>query len=83
MNYEVKKGQQGEKVLFVDGNQSICPYSAPIPFQGNMGQVQILRMPCSNLCPLVEIHDNEWSIRCGNNTKHFALKPESPLYAQN
>lgn len=80
MKYSIAKGQQGEKVLQIDGFQSICPYTAPIPFQGNMGQVQIMRMPCSTLCPHAAIiKDGEfYSVNCaGGKTQEFPLEKPS------
>jgi len=74
MKYSVSKGQQQEDVLFVDGKQSICPYTAPIPFQGNMGQVQIMRMPCCTLCPHASLKDNEWKVTCGAEAKTIVLE---------
>ena len=82
--YTVKKGQQQEDVLQIDGKQSVCPFSAPIPFQGNMGQIQIMRMPCSTLCPLAQYQDGKYYLDCGSQQLvHTATqeedKPKSPL----
>lgn len=75
MSYTVKKGQQGEEVLNINGVQSVCPYVAPLPFQGQMGQVQIIRMPCSTLCPHASIKENDYHITCGaNHTITFKLE---------
>lgn len=90
MKYSVIKGQQQEDVLLIDGKQSICPYTAPIPFQGNMGQLQIMRMPCCTLCPHADMTEsgNEmyYSINCSaNGRKDYKLeggesdKPTSKL----
>jgi hypothetical protein len=81
MSYTIKKGQQGEEVLNINGFQSVCPYVAPLPFQGQMGQVQIIRMPCSTLCPHASIKENDYHITCGaNHTLTFKLEqnPEIP-----
>jgi len=73
--YEVKKGQQGDSILFIDGMQSACPLVQPIPMQGNMGQVQIMRLPCTNICPLAE-YDNKtsWKIRCHGSLEIFTIE---------
>lgn len=79
MKYSVLQGQQKEKILQVDGIQSICPYTAPIPLQGNMGQIQIMRMPCSSQCPLAELNEaeTEYTISCGSEIKKLALEPKN------
>ena len=73
MSYTISKGQQGEKVLMIDGLQSICPFVSAIPFQGNMGQVQIMRMPCSTLCPHAKLKDNTYQISCGYDVSTFTI----------
>lgn len=78
MKYSLLQGQQKEKILQVDGIQSICPYTAPIPLQGNMGQIQIMRMPCSSQCPHVKLNDaeTEYVISCGAEVKTLTLEPK-------
>jgi hypothetical protein len=73
--YEVKKGQQGDSILFIDGMQSACPYVQPIPMQGNMGQIQIMRLPCTNICPLA-VYENEysWKIKCHGSLEIFTIE---------
>jgi hypothetical protein len=75
--YEVKKGQQGDSILFIDGMQSACPYVQPIPMQGNMGQIQIMRLPCTSICPLAE-YDNKdtWKIKCGTTLNIYKIENE-------
>jgi len=77
MKYYLTEGQAKEKILNIDGRQSVCPYTAPIPFPGNMGQIQIMRMPCSTLCPLAEIKENQYVISCGSQNKSFDLLVEN------
>lgn len=74
--YEVKKGQQNELMLFINGLQSICPYVQPIPMQGSVGQVQIMRVPCTSNCPLVELGEEEWTISCSSTPKTFKVIEE-------
>lgn len=73
MKYSILKGQQKEDILLINGNQSVCPFAAPIPFQGNMGQIQIMRMPCSSLCPHSEVNENNFIIKCGKDKTVFSL----------
>lgn len=54
-NYTLAEGQQGEKVLMINEKQSVCPYVPAILIKGQMGQMQIMRMPCTSLCPLVKM----------------------------
>lgn len=80
MIYQARKGQQGDLVLFKDGMQSICPFVQPITMQGNMGQVQLMRLPCTSLCPLSEVGEDHWSCFCGSEevTVTLAKEPEEP-----
>jgi hypothetical protein len=57
--------------------QSACPFVQPIPMQGSVGQIQIMRLPCTNICPLAE-YDNggQWKTRCSNNLQIFKLEEE-------
>lgn len=74
--YEIKPGQGKEKVLFIDGNQSICPFTAPIPFSGSMGQVQIMRLPCNTLCPFAKVQGDTYSTTCTGWQRTFILSKE-------
>jgi hypothetical protein len=74
--YTLKKGQQKEDVLFIDGLQSVCPFTAPITFQGNVGQLQIVRMPCSTLCPLAYSVNERYIINCGEHEMSFGITKE-------
>ena len=78
--YEVRKGQQGDSILFIDGMQSACPYVQPIPMQGNMGQIQIMRLPCTNICPLAEYDKTQWKIRCNGSLQILTVQePEEDV----
>lgn len=83
--YTTKKGQQGDMVLEINGMQSICPFVQAIQVQGSMGQIQIMRLPCTNACPHVEAVDLEWVITCSGERKAIALtaqaveEPKSPF----
>lgn len=76
-NYTLKKGQQNEYNLHVDGTQSICPFVQPIPMQGNMGQVQLHRLPCNSVCPLAEYNGIDlYTVHCGGEKRSFGVKEE-------
>lgn len=81
MTYETRKGQQAEDVLFINGLQTICPYAAPLPFQGNMGQFQIIRMACTTACPHAQKTENEWIINCGSIPQKFNLTTQSVVHS--
>lgn len=76
MKYSTTKGQQKEDVLLINDLQSVCPYTAPIPFQGNVGQVQIMRMPCSTLCPHAYKTKTNYTITCGHDAQNFPLSAD-------
>jgi len=73
MIYSVSTGQQGEKILMIDGQQSVCPFVNAIPIQGNVGQLQIMRVPCSTLCPLASLNNKVYQIGCGYDILSFKL----------
>jgi len=61
-NYTLVDGQQvGEKILTINGSQSVCPFVPAIVIKGTVGQMQVMRMPCSSLCPLVNLNNVEVS----------------------
>lgn len=82
MRYTTKKGQQGEQVLQIDGLDSTCPFVGGIPVQTNMGQLNVLRMPCTTQCPHAKISIEEspeetktqYHVGCSGNEKVFQLE---------
>lgn len=77
--YTTKAGQaKGESVLHIDGNQSICPFVPAIPLSGSMGQIQIMRMPCTSLCPHAHLDKDRFWITCGGETETFKLENDAP-----
>lgn len=77
--YEIKEGQQKEKILFINGSQSVCPFVDPIPMQGQVGQIQIMRLPCNTLCPLCQHKGNEWTLNCGYDKVTHQLTEDKKL----
>jgi hypothetical protein len=74
--YTLNKGQQGEKVLMINGIQSFCPFVDPIPMQGNMGQIQLMRLPCTSACPHAVVNEEEYCITCSGKLTIFELEEE-------
>lgn len=77
--YSTKKGMQGENVLVINGKDSICPFTQPIIAQSSMGTMQIVRMPCTDLCPLCDAGKGSgmWYINCA--THELSLPLDKPI----
>lgn len=75
--YTLKAGQQNEYNLYIDGTQSICPFVQPIPMQGNMGQVQLHRLPCTTVCPLADFNGLDLLVCfCGGEKRFIPVEKE-------
>mgnify|MGYP006293649751 CR=1 FL=1 len=74
MKYSVKTGQPNEKVLHINDNQSVCPFVNAIPISGKMGGFNLIRMPCSTLCPHAKADDLYYSISCSGSVEMFPLE---------
>jgi len=72
--YTIKKGQQNDDVLNINGVQSICPYVQALPMQGQYGQIQIMRLPCNSQCPHAKIEDGYYKITCSGRSESFKLQ---------
>jgi hypothetical protein len=72
------KTPNGDYTLFFGETQSICPFVPAIPMQGAMGQVQLMRMPCTSSCPLVEllVEDKCWICNCSHYSRLHKLQDE-------
>jgi hypothetical protein len=83
--YTTKKGQQGEDVLFINEIQSICPFTPALVVGGNLGQTQIIRLPCSTVCPFATIRKGVWEyvIGCNGNKEVLILKSIEPTKDNN
>lgn len=77
--YTTKKGQQGDLVLHINGNQSICPYVQALPMQGQYGQIQIMRLPCTSSCPHVTLKDEKWIISCSGEDKRMNIEEDDTI----
>lgn len=82
MKYTLKKGQNQEDVLKINGLDSVCPFVGAIAMEGNMGGLQLLRMPCTTQCPHASVQFQEksgevfYNITCGNSYQSFAIQKE-------
>ena len=78
--YTISKGQNKDALLEIDGMQSICPFTPAIPIPGNVGQIQIMRIPCTSTCPHASHNDEVWLITCSGKELKFKLqkKEEEP-----
>ena len=77
--YTTKKGQQGDLVLHINGQQSICPYVQALPMQGQYGQINIMRLPCTSSCPHVTLKEEEWVISCGGSDKAMKIEEDGSI----
>jgi len=75
--YTTRKGQQGEDVLFINGMQSICPFTPALMIGGNLGQTQIIRLPCSTVCPHAVLHNkrSEYEMWCTGTKSFVKIEP--------
>ena len=56
--FEIEKIPSSGWILFIDGEQSACPFLPPFMIQSNMGGgPKISRVPCSTICPMAELQD--------------------------
>ncbi len=83
--YTTKKGQQGEDVLFINEIQSICPFTPALIIGGNLGQTQIIRLPCSTVCPFATLDygDTVYRILCKGNSEILNLDTIEPIAENN
>lgn len=85
MNYTVKKDDQGNHVLLINGVEAMCPYKADnlVPGQNALGQMQmnIMRTPCSTNCPFADYIESgnitQYSIECTGVFKAFDIETET------
>lgn len=78
MKYTLKKGQNQEDVLKINGIDSVCPFVGAIPLQGNMGGVQVLRMPCTTQCPHASVTSEAdyYETTCGSTMRRLPITKE-------
>lgn len=85
--YNVIIADNKEEILMNGETQSCCPFIQPMKIQGAVGQVQIVRIPCTSNCPHAQFSekDKTWKITCGGSKVilyHVEVKtptaPETP-----
>lgn len=67
--YNVIIADNKEEILMNGETQSCCPFIQPMKIQGAVGQVQIVRIPCTSNCPHAQfsVEDKTWKITCGGS----------------
>jgi hypothetical protein len=86
--YGVATTENKDNVLTINGKQSICPYVQPLRVQGSVGQVQLIRMPCTDVCPFAVLIEKDnrfdnspsWGINCSGTPQVFKL--EEPIVVE-
>lgn len=79
MKYTVRNnGNSSEKVLNINGVQSVCPFPQPFPMPSQDGKgMVIMRVPCTTQCPHAGITDDgRYEITCGGVVKGFIIEDE-------
>ena len=82
MKYTLKKDENYGQVLQKDGKDCFCPFQSGIavPVQTAMGgmNMSIMRMPCSDLCPLARVKEEGsakfYKIICSGTIEKFQLE---------
>jgi hypothetical protein len=72
--YTIGAGQAKESVLEIDGLQSVCPFVPAIPMQGQVGQIQLMRLPCNTLCPHASTNGTTYIMTCSGYSLTFKLE---------
>jgi hypothetical protein len=79
--FTIRKDDNYQDVLQENNADKICPFQTPVPvpMQNALGQTvfTLMRMPCSSVCPFVEITDmnqekNYW-INCTGKPLMFDI----------
>lgn len=78
-NYTVTDGQNGEKILNINGTQSVCPFVAPLVTNSNMGTPQLIRLPCTTQCPLAIVENQNYNVCCGREQITYELTEPSKI----
>ena len=85
--YKVIIAENKEEILMNGETQTCCPFIQPMKIQGAVGQVQIVRIPCTSNCPHAQFsaEDKTWKITCGGTKVIFhdvelvsSSTPEAP-----
>jgi len=75
--YTLQAGNNGEKILMVNGLMSRCPFTPPIAIPNPLThQLSISMVPCSTNCPLTDFDSKHYEINCGSVVKTFKIEEE-------
>jgi hypothetical protein len=83
--YNVIIADNKEEILMNGETQSCCPFIQPMKIQGAVGQVQIVRIPCTSTCPHAQfdLEKKTWQITCGGQKVIFndveVVTPTAPV----
>lgn len=55
----LKRTTDGQYMLLRNGAPAVCPFRAPIPVPGQLGQLHLMQSNCSSSCPLMELEADE------------------------
>jgi hypothetical protein len=71
--YKVIVADNKEEILMNGELQTCCPFIQPMKIQGAVGQVQIVRIPCTSNCPHAQYDalKKTWAISCGGQIVTF------------
>ena len=62
---KTKEQQPGVFTLYRNDHQLQCPYQPALALPGQLsGQIQIIRSPCSTLCPMCIVTDTWVMLEC-------------------
>ena len=65
MKVKLKTDPSGTTTINRNDQQLTCPYQPALALPGQLsGQIQIMRMPCSSLCPMFEIGTTKIVLHC-------------------
>jgi hypothetical protein len=76
---QLKKDQNQNKILVRDNINLVCPFQAAIPVPGRLGQMSLMHISCSSMCPFFE-HDqdnNHVDLKCKEH--RIYLEPTEKL----
>lgn len=80
--YYTVKTESGVHTLIINGVDAMCPYKSDtvLPGQNSFGQmqVQLIRTPCSTLCPFADYiktsNVHQYSTECTGQFKAFEIE---------
>lgn len=80
--YTARGGNNGERVLEINGIMSRCPYTAPLLLPDHISQsMRVSMIPCSTICPHAQIIEGKTGVEtyvtlCTGGAIEMPLQPE-------